>query len=145
MTPFCRWYFHDDIITWKHFTCYCPFMRGIHRSPMELIVDSKVILIRGVYQCLLRSVPYWSNTFLSQIMGTFINQDLIWLYSVCCPHICYKMMSFTEAILCYLQLNANIVKLAIFRIGNWAKHVAMPVHGLSSCNAGPVVICGTRN
>ena len=23
---------HDDIIKWKHFPCYCPFVRGIHRS-----------------------------------------------------------------------------------------------------------------
>ena len=25
--------FHDDIIKWKHFPRYCPFVRGIHRSP----------------------------------------------------------------------------------------------------------------
>ena len=24
---------HDDVIKWKHFPCYCPFMLGIHRSP----------------------------------------------------------------------------------------------------------------
>ena len=24
----------DDVIKWKHFTRNCPFMRGIHRSPM---------------------------------------------------------------------------------------------------------------
>ena len=23
---------HDDIIKWKHFPCYWPFVRGIHRS-----------------------------------------------------------------------------------------------------------------
>ena len=23
---------HDDVIKWKHFPCYWPFMRGIHRS-----------------------------------------------------------------------------------------------------------------
>ena len=23
---------HDDVITWKHFPCYWPFVRGIHRS-----------------------------------------------------------------------------------------------------------------
>ena len=25
--------FHDDVIKWKHFPRYWPFMRGIHRSP----------------------------------------------------------------------------------------------------------------
>ena len=26
---------HDDVIKWKHFPHYWPFMRGIHRSPMN--------------------------------------------------------------------------------------------------------------
>ena len=26
---------HDDIIKWKHFPRYWPFVRGIHRSPMN--------------------------------------------------------------------------------------------------------------
>ena len=25
---------HDDVIKWKHFPCYWPFVRGIHRWPM---------------------------------------------------------------------------------------------------------------
>ena len=27
--------YHDDVIKWKHFTCYWPFVRGIHRSPVN--------------------------------------------------------------------------------------------------------------
>ena len=27
--------FHDDVIRWKHFPCYWPFVRGIHRSPVN--------------------------------------------------------------------------------------------------------------
>ena len=26
---------HDDVIKWKHFSRYCPFVRGIHRSPVN--------------------------------------------------------------------------------------------------------------
>ena len=26
---------HDDVIKWKHFPRYSPFVRGIHRSPMN--------------------------------------------------------------------------------------------------------------
>ena len=26
---------HDDVINWKHFTRYWPFVRGIHRSPVN--------------------------------------------------------------------------------------------------------------
>ena len=30
------WYTsHDDVIKWKHFPRYCPFVRGIHRSPVN--------------------------------------------------------------------------------------------------------------
>ena len=27
--------FHDDVIKWKHFPRYWPFLRGIHRSPVN--------------------------------------------------------------------------------------------------------------
>ena len=26
---------HDDVIKWKHFPCNWPFVRGLHRSPMN--------------------------------------------------------------------------------------------------------------
>ena len=26
---------HDDVMTWKHFPCYWPFVRGIHRWPVN--------------------------------------------------------------------------------------------------------------
>ena len=26
---------HDDVIKWKHFPLYCPFVKGIHRSPVD--------------------------------------------------------------------------------------------------------------
>ena len=26
---------HDDVIKWKHFPSYWPFVRGIHRSPVN--------------------------------------------------------------------------------------------------------------
>ena len=27
--------YHDDVIKWKHFPCYWPLVRGIHRSPVN--------------------------------------------------------------------------------------------------------------
>ena len=27
--------YHDDVIKWKHFPRYWPFVRGIHRSPVD--------------------------------------------------------------------------------------------------------------
>ena len=29
------WYIHDDVIKWKHFPRYWPFVWGIHRSPVN--------------------------------------------------------------------------------------------------------------
>ena len=29
------WSFHDDVIKWRHFPRYWPFVRGIHRSPVN--------------------------------------------------------------------------------------------------------------
>ena len=29
------WHNHDDVIMWKHFPRYWPFVRGIHRSPVN--------------------------------------------------------------------------------------------------------------
>ena len=35
MTSLCFWTFHDDVIKWKPFPRYWPFVRGIHRSPLN--------------------------------------------------------------------------------------------------------------
>ena len=29
------WFVHDDVIKWKYFPRYWPFVRGIHRSPVK--------------------------------------------------------------------------------------------------------------
>ena len=29
------WSWHDDVIKWKHFPLYWPFVWGIHRSPVN--------------------------------------------------------------------------------------------------------------
>ena len=29
------WFVHDDVIKWRHFPCYWPFVRGIHRSQVN--------------------------------------------------------------------------------------------------------------
>ena len=35
MGPEHKHHVHDDVIKWKHFPRYWPFVRGIHRSPMN--------------------------------------------------------------------------------------------------------------
>ena len=35
ITPLHSLQWHDDVIKWKHFPRYWPFVRGIHRSPVN--------------------------------------------------------------------------------------------------------------
>ena len=39
---------HDDVIKWKCFPCYCPFVRGIHRA---LVVSPRKGQWRGALMC----------------------------------------------------------------------------------------------
>ena len=35
---------HDDVIKWKHFPCYWPFVRGIHQSPVNSLIFSLICI-----------------------------------------------------------------------------------------------------
>ena len=37
---------HDDVIKWKHFPCYWPFVWEIHRSPRTKAIDSELWCFR---------------------------------------------------------------------------------------------------
>ena len=47
----CDWPEHDDVIKWKHFPRYWPFVRGIHRSPGDFPAQRPVT----------RSFDVWIN------------------------------------------------------------------------------------
>ena len=49
-------YIHDDVIKWKHFPCYWPFVRGIHRSPVNSPHKGQW---RGVLMCFF--ICAWTN------------------------------------------------------------------------------------
>ena len=36
---------HDDVTKWKHFPCYWPFVRGIHRPPVTRSFDVSLICV----------------------------------------------------------------------------------------------------
>ena len=55
---------HDDDIKWKHFRCYCPFVRGFHRSPVNSPQKSQC---RGALMFSL--ICAWTN-------GSVNNQDV---------------------------------------------------------------------
>ena len=51
---------HDDVIKWKHFLCYWPFVRGIHRSPLN---SPHKVQWRGAL--MLSLICAWTNSWVS--------------------------------------------------------------------------------
>ena len=49
-----RW---GGFIRWKHFPRYWPFVRGIHRSPVSNIIDSRYIVVE--YVTILNTIFIW--------------------------------------------------------------------------------------
>ena len=58
---------HDDVIKWKHFPRYWPFVRGIHRWP----VDS---LHKGQW----RSFDFFFDLRLEQMAEQTLGTPVIW-------------------------------------------------------------------
>ena len=54
------WYFHDDVIKWKHFPRYWPFVRGIPRSPVNSPHKGQW---RGALMC--SSICAWINRWVN--------------------------------------------------------------------------------
>ena len=42
-------YTHDDVIKWKHFPRYMPFLRGIHRSPVNSCTKSRALMFSLIW------------------------------------------------------------------------------------------------
>ena len=53
---------HDDVIKWKHFPCYWPFVRGIHRS---LVYSSHKSQWRGVL--MFSFICAWTNGWVNTL------------------------------------------------------------------------------
>ena len=57
---YCGYPIHDDVIKWKHFPRYWPFVRGINRSPVDSPHKGQW---RGVFMfCLILS---WTNSWVN--------------------------------------------------------------------------------
>ena len=64
---------HDDVIKWKHFPRYWPFVRGIHRSPVNLLTKAS----DAELSCFLCSAPEHT---VQQTFETRVIWDSIALY-----------------------------------------------------------------
>ena len=74
---------HDDVIKWKHFLRYWPFVRGIHRSPMNSLQKAS----HAELWCFL-----WSG--LQQTVEQTIDTPVIWCCSLSkSSQLCYDSCS----------------------------------------------------
>ena len=85
---------HDDVIKWKHFPRYWPFMRGIHRSPVNSLHKGQW---RGdlMFSLLCAWINGWANNreagdlrrhrthydVIVMIIQTFLNDNFIGIWS----------------------------------------------------------------
>ena len=60
---------HDDVIKWKHFPRYWPFVRGIYRSPVYSDADQRkhqssasLVFVRGIHRWPVNSPHKWPVT-----------------------------------------------------------------------------------
>ena len=53
--------YHEDVIKWKHFPRYLPFVRGIHRSP----VNSPHKASDAELRCFLWPTPAWNSSWVN--------------------------------------------------------------------------------
>ena len=65
--------YHDDIIKWKHFPRYWPFVRGIHRSPVNSSVTGEFPAQRPVT----RSFDVFFDLRLNKRLETLVIWDAI--------------------------------------------------------------------
>ena len=55
------WSLHDDVIKWKHFPRYWPFVRGIHLSPVESPNKGQWLEVLMFFIC--ASTNDWANNW----------------------------------------------------------------------------------
>ena len=75
---------HDDVIKWKHFPCYWPFVWGIHRSPVNS--PNKVQWCRALMFCLICTwVRGWvNNVEASDLRHHHAHYDVIVMFYALC-------------------------------------------------------------
>ena len=88
---------HDDVIKWKHFPRYWPFVRGIHRSPVNSTHKGQW---RGAFSFSLiclngrlskQSWGWWFETPVPPLWRHSNDNTQVWeQFAYCNPEICLK-------------------------------------------------------
>ena len=86
-----EWCSHDDIIKWKHFPCYWPFVQGIHRSTVNSPHKGQ-----------------WRRALIFSLICTLNKQSWGWWFETLShPH--YDIIVMTQASLIYTAMLSNML------------------------------------
>ena len=86
--------FNDDVIKWKQFSRYWPFVRGIHRSYMHICITKQTLI--GPDICLSpdqRQAVIYTNAGILLIgpLGTNFSEILSEIHTLSCKKTHFKM------------------------------------------------------
>ena len=73
-------YVHDDVIKWKHFPCYWPFVHGIHRSTVNSLHKGQW---RGalMFSLICAGINGWVNTHeAGDLRRYYVHYDVIVMF-----------------------------------------------------------------
>ena len=95
-------YMHDDVIKWKHFPRYWPFVRGIHRSPIFFYLRPNKKLSKQWWGWWFEtpSCPLWRHRNGTAICASTRSLDA-WKNESLCEELCVRA--------CDMQCAARIV------------------------------------
>ena len=100
---------HDDVIKWKHFPRYWPFVRGIHRSPVN---SSHKGQWRGAL--ILSLICVWINGWVNNheagdLRRYHAHYDVSVMYFcvLCIWHTCFNhCFSLWQRLLCFIEIKS---------------------------------------
>ena len=107
---------HDDVIKWKHFPRYWPFVRGIHRSPVNSPHKGQW---RG--DLMFSLICVWTNGWVNNRQAGDLRRS--------CAH--YDVIVMVKGQTCHINSDAGI-SVTIFMVSNM--YLASPIYGAGVIN-----------
>ena len=119
------YYTHDDVIKWKHFPRYWPFVRGIHRSP---VISPHKGEWRGAL--MLSLICVWINGWLNNHKAGDLWRHRAH-YDATVLHNLDGVFMVVAYINGLVQDCSNPTQLAVL---HWAINIMLPIHSAISSN-----------
>ena len=131
---------HDDVIKWKHFPRYWPFVRGIHRSPVNSPHKGQW---RGALMCSL--ICAWINGWVNNRAAGDMRRHCAHYYVIVVYHICNGSWQISKTLRLYrksswlsnhdnsVQIGVWSWKLTVQKIDKIAVFTSLLAKGIGLC------------